>query len=276
MVLISALAYYILLIIVPSTNAMMPLRKGPRGFVIDDFCRSSVNNLGAWHGPGENLPVEYGQDNDDDCLVRLFPSNPDHNYHTQFSYSCFDLSKARSMFLHVRYSGRDAFTISFYQHNEDCNPWLAPFPGTFDSVEASRYVTDEGGDVYIPLSHFYIDLKQASSIAFHGFYTNEETVLHKVEVVKDLPDNFDVPRKLPTGTMVLNCKRPNSFAFGIDDGDPSLAQEVMEILEDEGIKVTFFVVGQGLRDPYTNFSNLYSEMLEKGHQVALHSDTHPK
>ncbi|KAE8547765.1 hypothetical protein EYB25_009558 [Talaromyces marneffei] len=276
MELLTVLIYYILFIIISSTTAMMPLRNHPRGFVLDDFCRRSVNSLGAWHGPGENLMIEYDQDDDDDCLIRLSPSNPDHNYHTQFSYSCFDLSRHRKMFLHVKYSGSDAFTISLYQHNAACNQWRAPFPGTFDSVEASRYTTDDGGDIYVPLSHFYINLERASSVAFHGFYTSEETVLHKVEILQHLPDDVNIPRKLPTGTMVLNCKRPNSFAFGIDDGDPALAQEVMEILEDEDIKVTFFVVGRGLKDPSTNFTNLYSEMLEKGHQIALHSDTHPK
>ncbi|EED13724.1 polysaccharide deacetylase, putative [Talaromyces stipitatus ATCC 10500] len=277
MKLFTLLIYYILLIIIP-TNAMMSLRKRPRGFVIDDFCKRSVNKLRSWHGPGENLKVEYDQndDDDDECLVRLFPSNPDHNYHTQFSYSCFDLSRHRKMFLHVKYSGSDAFTISLYQNNGACNPFRAPFPGTMDSVEASRYTTDGGGDIYVPLSHFYIDLKRASSIAFHGFYKDEETVLHKVEIVKHLPRDVDVPRKLPTGSMVLTCKRPNSFAFGIDDGDPRLAQKVMEILDDEDIKVTFFVVGQGLRDPSTNLTEVYSEMIEKGHQVALHSDTHPR
>lgn len=276
MELLTVLVCYILFIITSANDAIVPIRKRPGVFVIDDFCKSFINNLGGWHGPGESLPVEYDRDDDENCLVRLSPSNPDHNYHTQLSYSCYNLSRHRKKFLHIQYSGSDAFTISLYQHNGACNPRRAPFPGTFDSVEASRYTTDDGGDIYIPLSHFYIDFRRASSIAFHGFYTNKEAILHKIEIVKYLPDDFDIPRKLPSGTIVLNCRRPNSFAFGIDDGDPVLAQEVMEILDEEDVKVTFFVVGRGLRDPSTNFTTFYSEMLKKGHQVALHSDSHPK
>ncbi|OKL62814.1 hypothetical protein UA08_01877 [Talaromyces atroroseus] len=274
---ITVLVYFILLIGVSQTIAMIPQRMGPYEFVIDTFCESPFNELGAWHGPGENLPIKYDEDDDGDCLMRLFPSNPDHNYHTQFSYSCFDLTDHEDMYLHVEYSGSDAFTISIFQHNGECNSYRAPYPGTSDSVEAARYTTsDNNNNIYVPISHFYVDLDIVSSIGFHGFYTTDETILRKVEIVKYLPDDVEIPRKLPTGTLVLNCKRPNSFAFGIDDGDPRLAQEVMEILDDEDITVTFFVVGMGLLDPSTNFTDVYTEMLRRGHQVALHSSTHPK
>lgn len=270
-------SYVLLLIIVSKSIAVMPQRIGPYEFVIDNFCRGPFNNLDAWHGPGENLPIEYDYDEDDYCFMRLLPSNPDHNYHTQLSDSCYDLTQHRDMYLHVEYSGSNAFTISLFQNNGDCNPHRAPYPGASDSVQASRYTSSSSaGDIYIPLSHFHVDLELASSIGFHGFYTQRETILHKIEIVKHLPHHVRVPEKLPTGTMVLNCKRPNSFAFGIDDGDPRLAQEVMEILEEEGIKVTFFVVGKGLMDPSTNFTRVYTEMIRRGHQVALHSYAHPK
>lgn len=244
MELLTVLIYYILFIIISSTTAMMPLRNHPRGFVLDDFCRRSVNSLGAWHGPGENLMIEYDQDDDDDCLIRLSPSNPDHNYHTQFSYSCFDLSRHRKMFLHVKYSGSDAFTISLYQHNAACNQWRAPFPGTFDSVEASRYTTDDGGDIYVPLSHFYINLERASSVAFHGFYTSEETVLHKVEILQHLPDDVNIPRKLPTGTMVLNCKRPNSLRLALMTVTQHWRKRLWRYLRMKTSKSPFLLLGE--------------------------------
>jgi peptidoglycan/xylan/chitin deacetylase (PgdA/CDA1 family) len=57
---------------------------------------------------------------------------------------------------------------------------------------------------------------------------------------------------------------------------PELAQEVLKIIKEEGISVTFFTVGAALLDPSTNFSNVYAEVLSRGHQVALHSFTHPK
>jgi peptidoglycan/xylan/chitin deacetylase (PgdA/CDA1 family) len=51
---------------------------------------------------------------------------------------------------------------------------------------------------------------------------------------------------------------------------------VLNIVKSEGIKVTFFTVGAALMDPSTNLSNVYQEALSQGHQVALHSYTHPK
>jgi len=41
------------------------------------------------------------------------------------------------------------------------------------------------------------------------------------------------------------------------------------------IKVTFFTVGAPLLDPSTNLSSVYNGMLSAGHQVALHSFSHP-
>jgi hypothetical protein len=242
------------------------------GFVIDSFYDGPFNDLDAWHGPGEGLHVEYGDD--DARYLRLFPSDPDQNYNTQVSSSCFNMTKYKDMYLHVDYSGSDKFSISFNQNNQHCNSERAPYPDTADSVEASRYSSD--GEIYVPLSHFSIDFSRALSIAFHGFYTTDDVTLYKVEIVRDVPDYVDLPKKLDTGTLVVKCKRPGSFAFGIDDGDPELAQEVMEILTDEGIQVTFFVVGNALRDRETNFTEVYREMLRRGHQVALHSYTHPK
>ena len=39
--------------------------------------------------------------------------------------------------------------------------------------------------------------------------------------------------------------------------------------------MTFFTVGAPLEDPSTNLTNVYNEMLSQGHQVALHTYTHP-
>ncbi len=85
-----------------------------------------------------------------------------------------------------------------------------------------------------------------------------------------------MPDKLPSGQLVFACKRPNSFAFAIDDGEPALAQQVMDIVMSENINVTFCTVGLPLLDPSTNLSNVYKDMHARGHQIALHSYTHPK
>jgi peptidoglycan/xylan/chitin deacetylase (PgdA/CDA1 family) len=51
---------------------------------------------------------------------------------------------------------------------------------------------------------------------------------------------------------------------------------VYKIIREENIKVTFFTVGAPLLDETTNLTNVYKEMQAAGHQLALHSFTHPK
>ena len=246
-----------------------------KNFLIDDFEHEDRNNLGFWHGPGEDLDVEFGRDEHGDHYVRLDPSDPDQNFHSQLSgLQCTSLKKYKHWYLHVEFSGSSKFSISLNQNNRECRPGRNPYPATWDTVEAKRYA--KGNHIYVPLSHFNIDKKRVVSVSFNGFYTEESVTLHRIEIVKHLPRHYSVPVKLPNGNMILKCTRPNSFAFGIDDGQPYYAQEIMEILEEEDILVTFFVVGRGLRENDTNFTQVYREMLRRGHQIALHSNTHRK
>lgn len=301
-----------------------PENAGPMpSLVIDTFQNPTHNDLGFWHGAGENLTMQYQTGS-----MRLFPTDPDQNFHTQFETNgCFSMIPWQNQFLHVEFVGTDRFTVSLNEHNVDCSPRRAPFPGVPDSIQASRYMmkmghggTEYDGDdhedaetirnnhgkkleckdncggheddqipaappkkeLFIPLSHFRIDQNRVVSVSFSGFYTNKSITLHRVEIVSNVPppteenNHFKIPEKLPTGELILRCTRPNSFAFGIDDGSPRFAQEVMRILDEENVRVTFFAVGAGLRDTTTNLTSFYREMLTKGHQVALHSNTHPK
>ncbi|KAF4152499.1 hypothetical protein CNMCM6936_000088 [Aspergillus lentulus] len=221
--------------------------------VIDTFNDTWRNNLGFWHGAGEGLPIEYG-----DGYVRFFPTDPDHNYHTQLAAAeCFSFLPYSDQYLHIVFSGTNKFSISLNQNNEDCDPYRKPYPETWDSVEAARYTS--GNEIYVPLSHFHIDQSRVLSVSFNGFYSKESLTLYKVEIVPELPMGLRVPNRLAN-----------------DDGQPRFAQEVMDILEKENILVTFFVVGAGLRDEETNFTQVYREMLRRGHQIALHSNTHRK
>lgn len=305
--------------------------ESPPSLLIDTFHDPLHNDLGFWHGAGENLTTHH-----EPGFISLSPIDPDQNFHTQFdSRGCYSLLPWQNQFLHVIFDGTDQFTVSLNEHNAECSSSRAPFPGVPDSVQASRYVmrtrldvpdeedsakseddfestsTDHrikrrgssqdscGGDddddnkdrgpasparteLFIPLSHFGIDQSRVVSVSFTGFYTNETVTLRRVEIVPSVPppsagnNYFTVPGKLPSGQLVLRCSVPNSFAFGIDDGQPQFAQEVMRILDEEDVRVTFFVVGAGLKDSSTNFTRFYREMMKKGHQVALHSNTHPK
>ncbi|KAJ2894008.1 putative glycosyl hydrolase protein [Zalerion maritima] len=236
--------------------------------VIDTFADEDANDLGFWHGYDEGMSVTYGSNQ-----ITIVADSADYSYYTQLSGSCKDMSGWTDSYLHVSYSGSNAFTIALQQHNSACDESIAPFPETWDSLEAKRYGSDS--DIYIPVDHFNINMNRVVGFSFKGFYTTDATVISKVEIVKSVPSGWSVPTKLPSGNLIFSCSRANSFAFAIDDGVPELAQEVMEIIREEDIKVTFFTVGAPLLDEGTNLSTVYSAMLEDGHQVALHSYTHP-
>ena len=201
-------------------------------------------------------------------------NDSDLTWNTQLSERCTDFNAWKNAYLHVAYTGSNKFSIALQQHNEQCNNSIKPYPETWDSVEAARYSTES--DIYVPISHFNINLDRVIGFAFKGFYSTDPTTLSVVELVDSVPDDFQMPSKLPSGSLLFACKRPNSFAFAIDDGEPRLAQQVMDIVKSEGITVTFFTVGLPLLDKTTNLSNVYLDMQSRGHQIAMHSYTHPK
>ncbi|KAK1594479.1 uncharacterized protein LY79DRAFT_512629 [Colletotrichum navitas] len=237
--------------------------------LIDDFSAKDQNSLGQWHGGDNEDAVKWVKGK-----VTIKAPDADFAYYTQFENSCADLTSYDGSYLHIAYTGSNKFTIAMQQHNSQCNDAIAPFPETWDSLEAARYAT--GNHIYIPMSHFNIVRTRVVGLAFKGFYTNEAVTLTKIEIVSFVPKDVYIPTKIPSGNLVFACKRPNSIAFAIDDGDPTYAQEVMEVIRSENIKVTFFTVGAPLRDPSTNLSNIYQDMMTQGHQMALHSYTHPR
>ncbi|AEO70921.1 carbohydrate esterase family 4 protein [Thermothielavioides terrestris NRRL 8126] len=211
-----------------------------KGFVIDNFANQDTNALGEWHGIDEDgMTVTFGNNR-----MTISANDSDASWDTQLSSKCADLSAYAGAYLHIAYSGSNKFTVSLQQHNAQCNESMQPFPETWDSLEAARYAS--ASDIYMPLSHFNVNLTRL------------------------------VPSKLASGRLVFACTRPDSFAFAIDDGDPQLAPRVMEIVKQADIPVTFFTVGLPLLDPSSGLADIYKEMASRGHQIALHSYTHPK
>jgi peptidoglycan/xylan/chitin deacetylase (PgdA/CDA1 family) len=237
--------------------------------VVDKFASQGSNALGFWHGGDDGMGLTWGS-----SKLTIRSTDADYSFYTQVSSSCSDFTKYKGSYLHIAYSGTVAFTVALQQHNSACSETIAPFPETWDSLEASRYASN--GHIYIPMSHFNINLQRTIGIALKGFYKADAVTFSVIEIVPSVPAATRIPSKLPSGNLAFACKRPNSFAFAIDDGDPSMAQEVLKIIREENIKVTFFTVGAPLLDPSTNLSNVYKEMYSQGHQIALHSYTHPK
>lgn len=252
----------------PSSTVAAPKGTAP-ALVIDKFAKADSNALGFWRGYDEGMKVTIGSNK-----ATIVSEDADYSLYTQMSASCTDYSKYKGSYLHIAYSGSTAFTVALQQHNSKCDDSIAPYPETWDSLEATRYAKD--GHIYMPMSHFNIELKRTIGIAIKGFYKSDKVVLSTIEIVPSVPSGYTIPNKLESGDLVFACKRPNSFAFAIDDGSPEYAQEVLKIVKEENIKVTFFTVGAPLLDESTNLTNVYREMEAAGHQIALHSYTHPK
>lgn len=252
----------------PSSTVAAPTGTAA-AMIVDQFAATDSNALGYWHGADDGMTLTWGSKK-----LTITSTDSDYSFYTQLTATCRDMTSYKGSYLHIAYSGTNAFTVSLQQHNAACNESANPYPETWDSVEAARYAT--ATDIYIPMSHFNIEFGRVIGIAFKGFYKTDPLVLTKIEIVPSIPVGFTIPNKLPSGNLVFACKRPNSFAFAIDDGDPQYAQQVMSIIKQENIKVTFFTVGAPLLDPSTNLTNVYREMQAQGHQIALHSFTHPK
>ncbi|KAK8189213.1 hydrolase-like protein [Phyllosticta capitalensis] len=255
----------------PAGGSTVPAPSGTAAaLVIDNFSKKDTNALGFYHGADDGMTLTWGGNS-----LKIVSPDSDYAFYTQVSATCRDMTSYDGDYLHIAYSGSNAFTVALQQHNPTCNEQIAPYPETWDSLEAARYSTGNK-DIYIPMSHFNIARGRVIGLAFKGFYTQNPTTFTKVEIVPSVPAGVTIPNKLPSGQLMFACKRPNSFAFAIDDGDPTMAQQVLNIIKEENIKVTFFTVGAPLLDPSTNLSNVYNEMMSAGHQIALHSYTHPK
>ena len=73
------------------------------------------------------------------------------------------------------------------------------------------------------------------------------------------PPSLDAAAQ-PAGTVYLT----------FDDGPSAVTEEILEVLEDEGVRATFFVIGScAERDP-----EMLEEIWEDGHAIGLHTYSH--
>lgn len=232
--------------------------------VIDEFASKDSNSLGNYHGCDDSTMIECTWDTNS---LTIKSSDTDYSFYTQFNGGCQDISGFKDQYLHISYSGSSQFSIALQQNNPSCSIDVAPYPETWDIVYAADY--SNGNDIYIPLAHFNIIKERAIGWAFKAFREpNTPTTFTRVELIDSLPSGFSAPPKKETGPLYFACTRPGSIAFGIDDGIPEYMQDMMKIIDEAGIKVTFFTVGNSLDNPGLNFTNFYREAINKGHQVS--------
>ncbi|KAF8475513.1 hypothetical protein BDZ91DRAFT_649312 [Kalaharituber pfeilii] len=83
---------------------------------------------------------------------------------------------------------------------------------------------------------------------------------------------------VPYGVTLTSCTVPGTVALTFDDGPHIYTQELLSILNAEGVKATFFVNGQNWGAPITSDSSLAGairDVYNSGHQIASHTWSHP-
>ena len=260
---------------------------------IDAFNDTKNNALGYFHGlsgetaigdfddanPGNELIVSTDNIDGKPFIHMLSELTEIASFVTSLGEGCVDFSSYRDQYIHIVYSGSSNFTVSLQQHNKACNESQSPFPETYDSVQAARYVTPDQQHIYIPVSQFRVDITRVTGIAIENWCTRNQTIIYRIEMVQSagVPVSVKSVARMSTGTLWAGCVNPNHIAFGIDDGVPELMAHALQIIKDEEIPVTFFVQGSALllTGDNGNFTAAYREMISLGHQIGLHTKTHP-
>jgi peptidoglycan/xylan/chitin deacetylase (PgdA/CDA1 family) len=78
--------------------------------------------------------------------------------------------------------------------------------------------------------------------------------------------------RLPYGKLLTDGPRTvKEVALTFDDGPSAVTGELLDLLRARHVQATFFVLGRSMRA----HPGLVRRMIAEGHQVGLHSDTHP-
>ena len=75
------------------------------------------------------------------------------------------------------------------------------------------------------------------------------------------------------GRTVRHTQDADAIALTFDDGpNPAVTPALLEVLEKNSVRATFFVIGKHVRA----FPDLAVEIVARGHTIANHTETHPK
>ncbi|KAG0295236.1 Carbohydrate esterase 4 protein, partial [Linnemannia gamsii] len=100
--------------------------------------------------------------------------------------------------------------------------------------------------------------------------------------IATLPSSFPYKVSGPTplslyhpGQILDSCTRPNSYAISFDDGPGQLTDELLDYLDEQGLKVTFFMNGDNWNCIYRPESQrLLKRAFNAQHQIASHPWSH--
>lgn len=78
---------------------------------------------------------------------------------------------------------------------------------------------------------------------------------------------------VPVGTVIYSCTQPGTFALAFDDGPYIYTSSLLDQLDANGMKGTFFMNGQNYGN-INDFASVVQRMYNGGHQVASHTWDH--
>ncbi|KAF5020368.1 hypothetical protein F66182_7617 [Fusarium sp. NRRL 66182] len=93
----------------------------------------------------------------------------------------------------------------------------------------------------------------------------------------------NIPRQasgnVPYNVYITNCSTPGTVALTFDDGPCTYTDHVLDVLEENNIKATFFITGNNLAkgqidDESTGWPKMLRRMHSAGHQLASHTWSH--
>jgi cellulose synthase/poly-beta-1,6-N-acetylglucosamine synthase-like glycosyltransferase/peptidoglycan/xylan/chitin deacetylase (PgdA/CDA1 family)/spore germination protein YaaH len=124
-------------------------------------------------------------------------------------------------------------------------------------------------------------LDQVSSVAYLGRGDIMKVIATPVDGSRSL--SYDAGLGLITAESIVSSATPyviqrwgasnsKTVALTFDDGpDPVFTQKILDVLRSHGVKATFFVVGENVRDN----PQLLRDEFAQGHEVGNHTFTHP-
>lgn len=98
-------------------------------------------------------------------------------------------------------------------------------------------------------------------------YQNTTTVTRTVQVVSGVQESNPLPQLAPAQPLPVVQPAGKVIYLTFDDGPGAHTERLLDILDQYGVKATFFVVNTG-------YMHLLPRMVASGHTVAMHTATH--
>ncbi|KAK3812935.1 MAG: hypothetical protein J3Q66DRAFT_412272 [Benniella sp.] len=106
------------------------------------------------------------------------------------------------------------------------------------------------------------------SIGFEGLFGDIVSEADYEAVARHI-----IEKRISNG-IITTCTIPNTLAITFDDGPSRYTPDLLDYLNEEGVKVTFFMDGDNVDNIY-EYDWIVKRAYNEGHQVASHTWSHP-